>query len=280
MSRVQKKCFIASTGVHLLLVVILFVGSAFFSPPKKGEDLQELDFVPTRLVDAMVSGGGERVRGTPQPPTPPPSSHATPTPERAKEPDPPKEPVKQQKQPKSDVESFEVTKKQPKLSPDALKMVTRNSSKTHKKTNPSTTASDARDEQLAKLSQEIARTARGLKDGTATPTQIVDIGPGGGGPSYANYKSWIYTVYLNAWVAPDDAAQDSGVVEAEVTILRDGTVQSSQISSKSGDSQMDASVQRTLKRVTTIGKPFPEGVKENQRTYTLRFDIKTKRGFE
>jgi TonB family protein len=281
MNRIQKKCFVASTGVHLLLVVILFIGSAFFSPPKKTDDLQELDLVPRNLVDALVSGGGERVRGTPQPPSPPPrAAEPTPTPEKAKEPDPPKETVKQQKPPKPDVESFEITKKQPKLSSDALKMVTRkqNPVKNQKKTSSSTSVSDGRDEQLAKLSQELVRTARGLKDGTAPPTDIVDVGRGGGGPSYANYKSWIYTVYLNAWLAPDDARQDSGVVEAEVTILRDGTVLSSQIISKSGDGQMDASVQRTLKRVTNIGKPFPDGVKENQRTYNLRFDIKTKRG--
>jgi TonB family protein len=281
MNRIQKKCFVASTGVHLLLVVILFVGSAFFSPPKKAEDLQEVDILPTKLIDAMMSGGGERVRGTPQPPSPPPrAAEPSPTPEKAKEPDPPKEQVKQQKPPKPDVESFEPTKKQPKLSPEALKMVSRKqtSNKTQKKTSSSNNTSDGRDEQLAKLSQEIARAARGIKDGTAAPTQIVDIGPGGGGPSYANYKSWIYTRYLNAWVPPDDAAQEFGVVEAEVTIARDGTVISSKIISRSGDPQLDGSVQRTLSRVTTIGKPFPDGVKENERTYNLRFDIKTKRG--
>ena len=278
MSRLQKKCYVASTGLHLLLVLILFMGSAFFSPPKKGEDLQELDFIPRNLVDALVSGGGERIKGTPTPPTPPPAAQPTPV-EKAKEPEPPKEVTKQPKQPKPEVESLEVTKKQPKLAAENLKMVTRKQSspKNQKKVTSSTAPSDGREE-LARLSQEIARTARGIKDGTASATEIADVGPGGGGPSYANYKTWIYTVYFNAWVAPEDATSDSGVVEATVTIARDGTVLSSQVLSKSGDPQMDASVQRTLKRVITIGKPFPEGVKESQRTYNLRFDIKTKRG--
>src|SRR5947208_317873 len=80
-------------------------------------------------------------------------------------------------------------------------------------------------------------------------TEISDFGTGSDGPSYANYKSWIYTVYLNAWVAPENATSDSAVVEATITIARDGTVISSSVTGKSGDSQMNSSVQRTLNRV-------------------------------
>ena len=130
-----------------------------------------------------------------------------------------------------------------------------------------------------RASQMISQAARGIKESSSSPTDIhEEAGPGGGGPTYANYKSWIYTVYLNAWVAPEDATSDSAVVEATITIARDGTVISANLTGKSGDPQMDSSVQRTLSRVTTIGRPFPEGVKESQRTYVLRFDIKTKRG--
>src|SRR5258707_394068 len=59
MDRVQKKCFIASAGIHTLLVVILFVGPAFLSSKSKIEDMAILDFVPVRNVDALVSGGGK-----------------------------------------------------------------------------------------------------------------------------------------------------------------------------------------------------------------------------
>jgi hypothetical protein len=41
---------------------------------------------------------------------------------------------------------------------------------------------------------------------------------------------------------------------------------------------VDASVQRSLDRVTTIGRPFPEGSKDQQRTYILKFDLRAKRG--
>ncbi len=38
MNRLQKKCVIATAGLHLLLLVILFVGPAFFNPrPKAGQ---------------------------------------------------------------------------------------------------------------------------------------------------------------------------------------------------------------------------------------------------
>jgi len=271
MNRLQKKCFIASTGVHLLLVLILFVGPAFLSRPKKAEDLQELNFIPKDLVDALVSGGG-----TPRP-APPARTPPAPAPERVKEPDPPsKEVVKETKQTKPEPESLELPKK-PKLAPENLKIVSRNNKAT--KTAKKTPIPDMRAQELAKASEMIRQTARGIKESAASAVDIRDeAGPSGGGPTYANYKSWIYTVYLNAWVAPEDATSDSGVVEATITIARDGTVISSKLTSKSGDPEMDASVQRTLSRVATIGRSFPEGVKENERTYVLRFDIKMKRG--
>jgi hypothetical protein len=37
-NRLQKKCFIAATGFHLLLVGIVLFGSAFFSSNEKAND--------------------------------------------------------------------------------------------------------------------------------------------------------------------------------------------------------------------------------------------------
>jgi TonB family protein len=88
----------------------------------------------------------------------------------------------------------------------------------------------------------------------------------------------VQSVYQTAWIAPDDAASDNAITKAKVTIASDGTVISSEIISRSGDSQMDASVQRALDRVPSIGRPFPEGIKDKQRSYILKFDLKVKRG--
>jgi outer membrane biosynthesis protein TonB len=79
-------------------------------------------------------------------------------------------------------------------------------------------------------------------------------------------------------VPPDDASVDAAVAYASITIERDGTIRSATLVGVSGDRAIDASVRRTLERVTTIGKSFPEGVKENERTYKLKFDLSLKRG--
>jgi TonB family protein len=71
---------------------------------------------------------------------------------------------------------------------------------------------------------------------------------------------------------------DDPITKVTVTISRDGTVISSRIMNRSGDSQMDASVQRVLDRVTTVGRPFPEGVKDSELTYIIPFNLKAKRG--
>src|SRR5690242_635415 len=65
MNRLQKKCFIASAGTHGLLFVILFVGPAFLSGrDTKAENVEVLDFIPPRTVDALVAPnpGGARVQ--------------------------------------------------------------------------------------------------------------------------------------------------------------------------------------------------------------------------
>src|SRR5690242_10221607 len=67
MNRLQKKCFVASAGFHLLLVVIVFVGPAFLSPKTKSEDYVVLDFVPDIVTDLPFShaGGGAPKRQPP-----------------------------------------------------------------------------------------------------------------------------------------------------------------------------------------------------------------------
>ena len=68
MNRLQKKCVIATAGVHLLLIVILFVGPAFFYSKPKADDLQVLDVIPANLIDAPFNSGV--ANATPPPPAP------------------------------------------------------------------------------------------------------------------------------------------------------------------------------------------------------------------
>jgi outer membrane biosynthesis protein TonB len=274
MTRLQKKCAIVSTAMHLSLAAILFVGPAFSS--SKTEEIREINFVPTLLVDANVAGGGN-----PNARPPAPANTQPPAPQ----PPPPKPEIKPQPQAKSEPEKSPEPDDFSERKPRKPQIVTKVETRSKPVTRRTDTSSDDKLQQQQqadarrKAGQELARAAQGIREGTASATSIVeDFGPGGGGPAYAGYASWVQSVYLNAWVAPDDTATDAPITKARIIISSDGTVISSEIISRSGDSQMDASVQRTLDRVTTVGRPFPEGVKDKQRTYILKFDLKVKRG--
>src|SRR5476651_1861537 len=81
MNRLQKKCVIATAGFNLLLLVILFVGPAFFNSKPKVDDTQVLDVIPANLIDAAFNSGVKAAQ--PPPPTPivtPPQPQPTPTP--------------------------------------------------------------------------------------------------------------------------------------------------------------------------------------------------------
>lgn len=106
MGRNQKKCLIASTGVHGFLLLLLVVGSGFLLPERKpSQDFPRLKVVPTRLIDEALSGGGgnpnirptEAIQKgetlTPTPPAPPaPAPKKEIAPPKAKPPEPEPEP--------------------------------------------------------------------------------------------------------------------------------------------------------------------------------------------
>ena len=58
MNRMQKKCLIASLALHALLCVILLVGPAFLSSNHQGVDQPTLEVIPSKIVDSLLSGGG------------------------------------------------------------------------------------------------------------------------------------------------------------------------------------------------------------------------------
>lgn len=101
--------------------------------------------------------------------------------------------------------------------------------------------------------------------------------PGPGGESYANYGLFVKSVYDWAWRAPEDVADGSATVRVRVTIARNGKVVRTEILSKSGVAALDRSVVEALGRVDTIGRPFPEGAREEQRNFILRFNLNARR---
>jgi outer membrane biosynthesis protein TonB len=290
MDRLQKKCVVASAGLHGLLAAVLVFGPAFLVPASKTVNLDVLTVLPATLVDAPLSNPGgnpnlrqlsppaPRVQPAPQPPAPappPPKSEPVVKPE----PVAPKEPAPKTPSDEPDFTKPATTKRGPVVNP---RITTRKTSPSAKA--PDATAdSEAEERAQAKADADARRRARAALSGAlasvgnvAASSTSVEI-PGPGGLAYANYAQYVKTIYTDAWMPPADINDDNATTKASVTIARDGTVVSWKIIGFSGNSVVDASVRNTLERVRTIGREFPVGAKEDQRTFTISFNLKAKR---
>jgi colicin import membrane protein len=290
MNRLQKKCVVASAGVHLVLAVILLIGPGFVSSKSKPDDLPILNFVPIKTVDELVAPGGGNPRAqplpiapVPQPPQPqpqavsppPPPPKPQPQPEKVREPDPPKDikPVKPEE------DSLEPAKETKKIE-ISTKLVSRpKDSNTDKKVREDAQAREeakAQADARRRLARQIGRAAEHIGSELSSSTAVELQGPGGGGVPYANFLQAVKSAYDKAWVLPDGVADDEATTVASVTIARDGSVLHSEITQRSGDLVVDRSVQLVLDRVR-YAAPLPDNSKESQRTIKIKFSVKAKR---
>jgi TonB family protein len=291
MNRLQKKCLIATAGFHLLLVLTIVFGSAFFTSRPKPDDAQLLDVIPANLIDAAFNSG---VKAAPTPaPTPPQPVQQPPTPQPPQPKPvvtpPPPQPApslvqrvehlfkpEPEKLPPDDTKSVEPAEKPAKPKHEikvSMKPVVRTASK----------STDTRDAEAARqaakeanLRKAIIAAARAIKEHASSATTVEM--PGTSSVSYANYSSVVKSVYERAWTLPDNTSSADANTRVSVTIGSDGTVISSRILDPSGDAGVDASVQRTLDRVTFVA-PFPDGAKEKEKTFIINFNLKAKRNF-
>jgi TonB family protein len=280
--------------VHLLLLVMFFVGSAFLSTREKLDNAPILDFVSSDMmpVDGNVSGGGGPVAH-------PPSTQPQPIQQPVEPPVPPP-PVQQpvvppRPQPKSEVVKAPAPEP-PKIikpSPDSIEVPKEPKHKivvnTQLVTSNDKAAQDARDAQhnadkaakraadaQRKLAAAFGKATHELKSGMSSGTDIkFNPGFGGSGPAYASWLSIIKTIYYNDWKErlTDGLTDDAAVAEATVVIARDGTVISAQITQSSGNVAVDRSIQTTLDHVRFTSR-FPETSKEEQTTLVLVFSVK------
>ena len=272
MNRLQKKCAFAVVGLHLLLLLILIVGPGFFAPKPKADNLQILDVIPANLIDAAFNSGVQNA--TPPPPTPvvtppaptptppAPTPVVTPTPTREETPEPVRPVVREPIPEPQHVEK-------PKIQINT-QLVTRTAPK-NSAANPT---DDARRQQRLRQ-QAFQNAVRNLK-ANFKPGTVIDVPGNSSGPSYASYRNVLASVYYQAWEIPNDANADDETVLVSVTIARDGTVVSSRIITPSGNAAVDRSVQATLERVQFIA-PFPDGMNEEQHTFQISFEPKTKK---
>jgi len=312
MSRLQKKCFIASASLHFLLFALLLFGPAFISSTsKRSDNLPILDVVPAKLIDDAMSGGGQPAAAKPtetppeakapaDPVTVPPAPKIeppAPTPVEPKpKPDVEMKPIIEQKptiekqetktEPRPPVkQTTKLTKTKPappeKIAPKKneptadLKPAVRGTSESLARKAKAEAAAKAR-EAAEEWKGQINKSLQALRGDLSPSTTIEAMGTGG--EAYANYSQAIKTIYTEAWLTPDDVTDDAATVRVEVTIARDGRIVSSSVLRRSGISSLDKSVQAALDRVERRRlPPFPEGASDTQRTFKINFNLKTKR---
>jgi TonB family protein len=278
MNRFQKKCVVASVSLHGLLAAVLLFGPAFLASRDQAVDMAVLDVIPATLVDALVdaafSGGGTPnvkppppaplVKPEPTPPAPTPQPQPRPQPPVTRPtPPPPKpepEPVVPDKPPR----------RLPNINTD---LVTRAAD------DPAKTRADAEARERERAEAEARRRAfagalNHITDIAASSTEVTIPGPGA--KAFADYAQIVKSLYTHNWLVPDGVDDDQATTTASVTIGRDGTVLEARITRQSGNAAVDASVRRTLERVTVVA-PFPVGATEAKRTFTIKFNLKAKR---
>ncbi len=274
MSRLEKKCLIVSAALHLLLMLVLFVGPAFLVSKNQPNNLPVIDVIPSKLVDELLYGGGSpkaappprntvenrlpapaQPKPLPSPPEPV-ASPPKPQPARTSEPDP--DPAKAKPAPKRI--QVDLTVKQSPKTATAAKARAEAAAKAQQ-------AAAARREQFASSIQD-------LRSNLSTGTRIEMPGPGG--EAYANYGQVVKSVYENAWIPPASVTDENTTVQVKVIIARDGTVLSGEILKRSGLAPLDRSVERVLKQINFVA-PFPEGAKDDQRTFIIDFNLRAKR---
>jgi TonB family protein len=266
MNRLQKKCVIATAGFHLLLLVILFVGPAFFWAREKPDDSHLLDAIPANLVDAALNSGVKDATPPAQAPVVTPPPPAPPAPKPIVQPAPTPTPTLTERvekffKPAPEKPTPAPIEDQPHTPKVNLTPVTHNVTK-----NP--TPAKTKDN-----SQAIKSALVNLKHSLSSPTEV-NV-PGDSSAAYANYASAVKSIYDAAWALPDSIANADENIKVSVTIARDGTVISSHIITPSGDATADGSVQKTLDRVQFVA-PFPEGSTDKERTFIIIFNPQVK----
>lgn len=317
MSRLQKKCLIASGTLHLLLLLLLVLTSAFAVKKQEKVDLQVLNFVPDKLVDAAIQQAAGQQQAlqqaaqkpevvTPPPrqstPEPPPKPQPRPEPEKEKPRPEPKHETKveqkRQEPPKPKPEPVRKPVVERKLEPEpkkpervvvpvkvdlSHKVVRRNDDAIRKQEDERQAAARAvADQQRKEFEERRDRALNGvssLASKLTNPTVgATSVDFGTVGVSYASYDSWVRKVYWDAWQPPNDLSGSDAVVRAKVVIRRDGTIESASVTVPSGNGRLDRNLRQLLARVKTIGRPFPENAKEATRTYTIEFNLEAKLG--
>ena len=125
-----------------------------------------------------------------------------------------------------------------------------------------------------KLAQQFGKAAGDLQRGFASGTKVEVGGPGG--EAYANYGAYVQTAFEDAWKIIQDLSDDDAVATIRVRVARDGRVLDARFVSRASSVAMNKSVQRAMDAVKQL-PPFPEFIRDQERSFTIEFNLKAKR---
>jgi outer membrane biosynthesis protein TonB len=315
MTRLERKCFVASASAHGVFALLLAIGPVIWVTKHPEQvTLPVLTFLPSRLVDGATGGGGNpkiTEMPAPAPPAPPqvislaPPQPAIPNPEPPAEAPAKSEPKPPKAEPKSAKSDAESTPTKPRSKKGGEPIVVDKKSKPDDTDDGAETKpgkkhtielSFARDKSSSSDGERDSRAkaeanARAAREAQAAFSSRLNsvlgaIGqgmssgtsvemPGPGGEAFADYAQFVELFYKRAWSPPTDLADNKAVVRAMVVILHNGTVESFKLVKPSRNAALDESVER-LKKLKTV-EAFPEGAKEIKRTFYINFILQSER---
>jgi protein TonB len=252
MNRLQKKCFIASTSLHLLLVLVFLVCSAFLASNSRpsSENVQIINFVPMVTMDGPVTPN-PGASAAPPAPAPIPAPPAPTPPAQPVRNTPAVEPVREPKHV---------------VVPDFTKAGSK--STTPPKTKPSVSTENSDQAARQRIADQFRQATHAIGSSMSGSTKIELSGSGTVG--VADWLSAVVSIYQRTWQMPVGITQDFPPVRTSITIARDGSVISKRMTGSSGIPEVDASIQETLERITQT-VPLPEAAKEDERTVIINF---------
>jgi len=268
MSRLLKKCLFLSIGLHILLAAALLICTAFFVV-KPEKIMPTLSMIAPDVLDNLLNPRPVSTpRKNPNPPvrrivTPAPPRKVTPTPPRKVTPTPPRKVTPKKQSPSLKPTKSKVTPK-PKRKTIKIAQNTQTSKgatgRPKKNTHP----------KAPPVSAKQLNTIKSMRNQLSAAINVNVAGANAA--AFTSYANFVVGVYRRTWepLIPSGLAR-SRIAKVSVTIRSDGRVLSARIIRKTGDAALDRSVQRALDRVKTIGKSFPLGSKDSQRTFTLDF---------
>ncbi len=291
MTRLQKKCFVFSLGLHGLLAAILFLSAGFRTRPED-PGLQVLSMIPANILDRASAPGGAPAARQPRPQDPMPPSEVVgrveyskpieeeqrtrplPTPRPIETPQPPRvTPLPQHDSPlpprSKPVPHHEI---HPSYTPAARAANTKPTDNSQ----ASQAASQAELKRLKEVEDSLSHLATGVAASAAEKTTVDVPGLGGAGEPFAGYNEVVKSIYYRAWITQDTLAGHVAGPVARIVVARDGTILSAELTTPSGDASLDKSVDRALQRVTKL-PPFPAGARDEERTFRIRFSLDAKK---